>query len=300
MALEAPNTPAAPEPAAPPPPPPVPSDPIVPLDADGRVAADHPCDRCRYNLRTLCADARCPECAHPIAYSIAPLTLQYATPEYRACLRLGVRLLRFGFMTASLGVAIVLVVEAAGFWLFSGPRPAADDPFTFLFFFARILPAGGVFIGLVFAFCGTWLFGAPYPRSFVAHREPRSRRLLRTCIGGAPFALLLALHGANVHLEASLCASVTLLLLCAGTFASLLRYLSSFATREGDAVLQHAVRAFATASWLVPLGVALLGTADRPLMAFCALAAGILILIHLGWRLLGQLRRAVNPVACKR
>ncbi len=298
MAIEALNTPAAPEPAAPLPPPPVPTDPIVPLDADGRVAADLPCDRCRYNLRTLRADALCPECAHPIAYSIAPLTLQYATPEYRACLRIGVRLLRFGFMTASLGAAMAPVVEAADSWLFSEPRTAADDSLAWLFvFFSRILTVGGVFIGLVFAFCGAWLFGAPYPRSFVAHREPRSRRLLRTCNGGAPFALLLALHGADIHLEASLCASVMLLLLCAGIFVSSLRYVSSFATREGNAVLQRAVRTFATASWLVPLGVALLGTADRSLMAFCALAAGILILIHLGWRLLGQLRSAVNPVA---
>ena len=38
----------------------------APHIVDGRIAADLPCHRCGYNLRTLGTDARCPECNFPV------------------------------------------------------------------------------------------------------------------------------------------------------------------------------------------------------------------------------------------
>lgn len=41
-----------------------------PLDAAGRVAVDLSCVACGYNLRTLLAEGRCPECTQPVASAI--------------------------------------------------------------------------------------------------------------------------------------------------------------------------------------------------------------------------------------
>jgi len=44
--------------------------PYVPIDNDGRLAADLPCFDCRYNLRTQHADGRCPECGLAVEQSL--------------------------------------------------------------------------------------------------------------------------------------------------------------------------------------------------------------------------------------
>ncbi|MBU0618043.1 MAG: hypothetical protein KKI02_10025, partial [Planctomycetes bacterium] len=41
------------------------------LDAGGHVAVDLACVSCRYNLRTLPVDGKCPECGHPVTETTA-------------------------------------------------------------------------------------------------------------------------------------------------------------------------------------------------------------------------------------
>jgi hypothetical protein len=41
-----------------------------PLDEQGRIAADCPCIRCGYNLRTLLPDINCPECGCPVSRTL--------------------------------------------------------------------------------------------------------------------------------------------------------------------------------------------------------------------------------------
>jgi predicted RNA-binding Zn-ribbon protein involved in translation (DUF1610 family) len=48
-----------------------PPTPTTILDATGHIAVDLPCARCRYNLRTLAVDGKCPECGHPVTETTA-------------------------------------------------------------------------------------------------------------------------------------------------------------------------------------------------------------------------------------
>lgn len=56
---------------------------------DGRLAADVPCIRCKYNLRSLAPAGHCPECGAPIDASIRSGLLRYADPEWVARLASG-------------------------------------------------------------------------------------------------------------------------------------------------------------------------------------------------------------------
>jgi len=48
-----------------------PPTPTTILDATGHIAVDLPCTKCRYNLRTLPVDGKCPECGHPVTETTA-------------------------------------------------------------------------------------------------------------------------------------------------------------------------------------------------------------------------------------
>jgi len=59
----------------------------------GDITTDLPCARCGYNLRTLTADALCPECATPVVRSLQGQLLQFADPRWLSTLRIGTALL---------------------------------------------------------------------------------------------------------------------------------------------------------------------------------------------------------------
>jgi len=65
----------------------------VVVGPDGRVQVTAPCIQCGYNLRTLLADAVCPECAYPIAQSLRGDFLRFARPNWVRGLRNGATLL---------------------------------------------------------------------------------------------------------------------------------------------------------------------------------------------------------------
>lgn len=75
----------------------------VPCDADGRIAIDVACLRCRYNLRSLFPDARCPECGDPAASSLRGFYLFMADPVWVRKLAHGATLILF---TALIGFAL--------------------------------------------------------------------------------------------------------------------------------------------------------------------------------------------------
>ena len=56
--------------------------PTVPLDSAGRVAQDVPCRSCKYNLRGLSPDGRCPECGTAVGWSIHGDLLCYSDPVW--------------------------------------------------------------------------------------------------------------------------------------------------------------------------------------------------------------------------
>jgi hypothetical protein len=108
------------------------------------VVEDTPCRRCGYNLRGLPHAGLCPECATPVALSVASNLLRHADPEWLAKLVLGLRVTFWGgaiglmaFLSRSClvgrGLASALIDSAAGLalvygaWLITAPDPAAID-----------------------------------------------------------------------------------------------------------------------------------------------------------------------------
>ncbi len=56
--------------------------PPVGLDSEGRVAQDVPCRTCKYNLRGLSPEGRCPECGSAVGWSIHSDLLCYSNPVW--------------------------------------------------------------------------------------------------------------------------------------------------------------------------------------------------------------------------
>jgi hypothetical protein len=84
----------------------------IPLrfDKDARLDMDLPCRRCRYNLRGLGAEDRCPECAWPVQSSIGNrLLLDAPVHEFDAARRT-VRAFSAGFTLLMIAVALFPVL----------------------------------------------------------------------------------------------------------------------------------------------------------------------------------------------
>ncbi len=121
-----------------------------------------PCRRCRYDLRGLPADGRCPECGTPVAVSIAGDRLRNADPAWLATLARGTR----------------LILAAVAFLLACGIGGA----------FA-VTPAGlplrltlGQLAGNVAYLVGVWWLTTPDPSGGGEDRYGRSRRLIRATL----------------------------------------------------------------------------------------------------------------------
>lgn len=84
------------------------------LDADERVAADVQCIECGYNLRTLAARQRCPECGQPVAPSLYGPELAYAPAEWVCVLASGAGVLSAAGGMALMGLALLAALAVAG------------------------------------------------------------------------------------------------------------------------------------------------------------------------------------------
>ncbi len=81
------------------------------LDAEQRVGTDVSCIVCHYNLRTLSARQRCPECAQPVVHSLYRLELEYAPEEWARNLANGAGMLSAAGAMASLGLVLSFLRE---------------------------------------------------------------------------------------------------------------------------------------------------------------------------------------------
>lgn len=127
------------------------------LDAAGRVAGDLPCDQCGYNLRTLLPDGRCPECGHPVAETLRPDELRYASPQYVRALVSGTTVLAAA-TTVPLVALVPCVVECwVGIWSSS--------------FWFRDSPVEVILVVVLWLFPGAAVFGT----LLLTRRDPRWR-----------------------------------------------------------------------------------------------------------------------------
>jgi hypothetical protein len=183
-----------------------------PVAADGSIARDLSCRRCGYNLRTLRADANCPECAMPVAASVHGDDLLYSDPAWLSKITLGSDLMVAGWLAV---------------------LPAVLCVFLFIAAFAVLSTAVVAAI-----LTGTWLLTRPDPSGAGEPSYGRTRKLARVL----PFASLAAPFLSDLH--DTLAAgptppTLTLSLLTAGVYASqsaglaallaLLSYLQSLA-----------------------------------------------------------------------
>src|SRR6185436_14704958 len=85
-----------------------------------------PCLRCGYNLRTLPADSRCPECSTPISSSLNPNLLRYADPTWTRVLALSLSLLLLACAIQLLYTLGLLLLPEPGFFVPHGSHPFED------------------------------------------------------------------------------------------------------------------------------------------------------------------------------
>jgi len=120
-----------------------PPTPTTILDATGHIAVDLPCAKCRYNLRTLAVDGKCPECAFPVARSAGGNYLHHAPARWVRRLANGALLL------------VIALCGGGGLWLvatIAGLTAAATGGPGSAVMFEAVLPMLMIVIGVV----GLW------------------------------------------------------------------------------------------------------------------------------------------------
>ncbi|MCH8859402.1 MAG: hypothetical protein IID54_07490, partial [Proteobacteria bacterium] len=96
------------------------------VDEQGRLIEDVPCRRCGYNLRSLPADGKCPECGSAVAISIHGFYLRFAPPAWVRRLALGAKLLVVSVITTIVGwVALMAIAVVVALLL--GPTGAGPS-----------------------------------------------------------------------------------------------------------------------------------------------------------------------------
>ena len=89
----------------------------APIDESGRIAADLPCSRCTYNLRTLAMDGRCPECDLPVKRSVRGNLLRSCDPVWLDKMNRGA-----SWLAAGIGIETItsLLRVVIGFFVWFG------------------------------------------------------------------------------------------------------------------------------------------------------------------------------------
>ena len=153
--------------------------PNLDLVADGDIATDLECRACRYNLRGLAADARCPECNTSIADSLRSDRVHFAPDEW-------LRRLHWALRLACGGVFLVGLTAAALVMLLHVPQRI----WAFLHFTVWTLLTVSVFI--------TPTTGPNGRRSSASHWLTLSALLLCACASYWALLLLLDLPSGPV------------------------------------------------------------------------------------------------------
>ena len=88
----------------------------MPLDEHAAIAADAPCIHCRYNLRGLDPQTKCPECGTPVLKSISAPLLRCEDPDWLRSISFGFTLVAVATVGAPVlfGLAALAAFDGAG------------------------------------------------------------------------------------------------------------------------------------------------------------------------------------------
>jgi ribosomal protein L37E len=173
----------------------------------GNIVADVACRRCGYNLRTLRADGRCPECGTPVGLSTHGDLLRYAEPAWVEKLGLGIRYMLWGIVVAiALSVLGGCVQSAWGL-----PQAAAD--------------AVGL-VGSLLGLYGAWLLTTPDPSGIGEDGYVTARKVVRfgLIVGLLNQCIMIAIHAVP-----GLSALVIVFLVIPAVLAGLVSVVAEFA-----------------------------------------------------------------------
>ena len=157
------------------------------VDEQGRLIEDVPCRRCGYNLRSLPADGKCPECGSAVAISIHGFYLRFAPPEWVRRLALGAKLLVTAAVTAVGGWVVMLaIVFAIAIMLgptATGPSSTFSTVLSVSLIGCSILIAGLLIAGII-------LMTTRDPAEAGKPERFGARRLARLCLWPMPVAMV--------------------------------------------------------------------------------------------------------------
>jgi len=146
------------------------------LDGIGHVATDLPCVKCGYNLRTLAAESRCPECGHLVQESTRDTRLCCADPQWVSQLSTALLVIILLSTASVIWLVLTALLDMGGYHRFDDTRVLAPI----------LLSASGVVVALFF-------FTVPdpgrprYPRPPLARSATRVTLLLLITLVPAAF-----------------------------------------------------------------------------------------------------------------
>ncbi len=88
------------------------------LDDTGHVATDLPCVKCGYNLRTLAAESRCPECGHPVRESTQDRRLCCADPKWVRQLSTALLAITLFSTAPAIWLVLTALLDMSGYHVF--------------------------------------------------------------------------------------------------------------------------------------------------------------------------------------
>ena len=141
--------------------PPIPEN--IRIDAHGRLVQDLECVKCKYNLRTIHADAACPECGTAVGRSFLGNRLRYCNPKWLAGVWHGLNCL-----AGAAGCLMVLILPQS----FIHADLMLAETWTYVM-------ATTIATGLVLAVIGVWRASLPDPDRIEPESTVNGRRMAR-------------------------------------------------------------------------------------------------------------------------
>jgi hypothetical protein len=172
-----------------------------------QLETDTPCRKCKYNLRGLATDSRCPECGTPVGFSTRGDLIRYSDPMWTDRLQTGITCILWYIVVVIVGAIVGVSMGQKG----QSPPPAAV-----------LINIGGAILYLY----GAWLLTTPDPSGLGEDRYGTSRKLIRITLLVAILEHLLSFTQGSTAFPPAVTAVLGLL----GGIGALFRLVGTFAT----------------------------------------------------------------------